>query len=100
MDTPEDVLEVEEMPEEEPKVVGFSMLVGDHPELMEVAQVEMEVHTEAATTRAETLRVWAQGLLDAQLERGVPHAPKVQTWKGATVQGAHCGVMETIMLKY
>ena len=46
-------------------------------------------HRECAATRAETLRKWAQGLQDARLERGVPNATKVQTWKGATVQGAH-----------
>ena len=28
-------------------------------------------------------------MLDAQLERGVPDAPKVQTWKVTTVQEAH-----------
>ena len=84
MDTPEDVLEVEDLPKEEPKVVGVSMPVGEHPELMEAARVEAEVHRDVATKRAETLRKWAQGLLDAQVERGVPYAPKVQRCKGHT----------------
>ena len=44
---------------------------------------------EAAAERAESLRKWAQGLQDAQLERGVPHATQAQEWRGATVQGAH-----------
>ena len=78
MDTPEDVLEVEDLPEEEPKVVGVNMPVGEHLELMEAARVGVEVHRDAAKERAETLHKWAQGLLDAQLERGVPDAPKVQ----------------------
>ena len=73
------MLEVEDLPEEEPKVVGVNMPMGEHPELMEAAKVEVEVQREAATERAETLRKWAQGLLDAQLEGGVPDAPKVQT---------------------
>ena len=51
--------------------------------------MEVEVHREAATKKVETIRKWAQGVLDAQLEIGVLDAPKMQTWKGATVQGAH-----------
>ena len=47
VDTLEDVLGVEDLPKEEPKVVGVIMPMGKHLELMEAAQVEMEVHKEA-----------------------------------------------------
>ena len=61
VDTAEDVLEIEDLPEEEPEVVGVSMPVREHPELMETARVEVEVQREAAAERAESLRKWAQG---------------------------------------
>ena len=35
VDTADDVVEIEDLPEEEPKVVGVSMPVREHPELME-----------------------------------------------------------------
>ena len=79
MDTLEDVLHVEDLPKEGPEVVGVCMPVGEHPELMEAARVEVEVRQEAATERADTLRKWAQGLLDAQLERGVTSSLNLST---------------------
>lgn len=89
LNTPKDVLEVEDLPEEELEVVGISMLVREHPELMEAAKIEAKVQREAAAERAENLRVWAHGLLEKQLEKGVPDAPQVQAWRGTIVQGAH-----------
>ena len=72
VDTPEDVLDVEDLLEEEPEVVGVSMPVSEHPELMEAARIAVEVQREAAAERADNLRVWANGLLEKQLEEGVP----------------------------
>ena len=75
-------LEVEDLPVDEPEVVGVTVPVRDHPELVEAARIEMEVQREVAVARTEGLRVWAQGLL----ERGVIDAPQVQAWKGKKVQ--------------
>ena len=83
VDTAEDVLEIEDVPGDEPEVVGISMPVRDHPQLMGASRVELEVQSEATAEGAESLRKWAQGLLDAHLERGVPDAAKVQNWRGA-----------------
>ena len=65
VNTAEDVLEIEDLPEEDPKVVGVNTPVREHPELMEAARVEVEVQREVGAERAESLRKWALGLLDA-----------------------------------
>lgn len=89
MDTPGEVLEVEDLPVDEREVVGVSLRVRDHPDVVEAAKIEMEVQRGVAATRTESLRMWAHGLLEGRLERGVPDAPQVQAWKGKTLQGAH-----------
>ena len=52
MDTLEDVLKVEDLPQKEPEVVGVSMPVGEQSELIEATRVEVEVKREVAAERA------------------------------------------------
>ena len=64
VDTPGEVLEVEDLLVDEPRMVGVSLPVKDHLELVEAARFEMEVRREVAAARTESLRVWRQGLLE------------------------------------